>query len=154
MQVNDFFPKSVIFTAAKQLFDMKRLLSLALTAILAAGLLTGIPSCKKTDEGSIENTKWNASDGNGWYNLTFHSYQHEVDLDVKFMSAPGYLIRGNYEVNGNRVLITYTNFVEFQMGARVPEFPLKAAAEVNKKTMDYVHQQGDIVLDVVFTRVK
>ena len=70
------------------------------------------------------------------------------------MSAPGYLIRGNYEVNGNRVLITYTNFVEFQMGARVPEFPLKAAAEFNKKTMDYVHQQGDIVLDVVFTRVK
>ena len=137
---------------------MKRIISLALTAILAACLLTGIPSCKKTTDKktieNIENTKWTASDSNGQYNLEFLPYQHEVELDVEFNDAPGYLIRGTYEVDGNRVLITYTNFIHFGLGANLPKFPLKASAEFNKDKLDYIHQQGDIVLDIVFTRVK
>ena len=57
-------------------------------------------------------------------------------------------------MNGNRVLITYTKWDEFEMGANLPEFPLKASAVVNKKKLDYIHQQGDIVLDITFTKVK
>ena len=123
-------------------------------AIMTAGLLISIPSCNKTTENSIDHTEWTASDSNGQYNLAFYAYQHEAVLEVKFKDAPGYLIRGNYEVNGNRVLITYTKWDEFDMGANLPEFPLKASAVLQKKKLDYIHQQGDIVLDVVFDLVK
>ncbi len=127
----------------------------ALMAILAAGLLIGLSSCTKTyDEKSDFNaTTWKAKDSEGTYTLQFFA-NGELSLREEYNSGIGFVFKGDFDLVEDKLIITYTGYTSFTSGEPLPTFPLKASAVITGKgkKLDYIHQDSNNSLDVVFSR--
>ncbi len=124
-------------------------------AILAAGLIVGLASCTKTyDERSDFNaTTWKATDSEGKYMLQFYA-NGELSLKEEYNNGVCFTFKGDFDLVEDKLLITYTGYTLFTAGEPLPTFPLKASAVITGKgrKLDYIHEDSNNALDVVFSK--